>query len=244
LDRISFFSDNFKISGNLSLSNRNGPCIICLHGLDGNKDNSKWLTLSSKLVENGYSCLRFNFRGCGEGVEKSEGNFEDLSLTGRIQDYKSAIDFLEKTEKVDSNRIGSIGSSFGGVVAIVSKDSRIKAITSISSPAKVPQFQEAIIPREVGDYYILPSGRRFRKSFYSDLKKYNILDSVKNSSSLLVLHGNSDEIVSYSHAEKIFKYASEPKRLEIINGADHFFSDKNHLNIAINFILEWFNKYI
>ncbi len=37
----------------------------------------------------------------------------------------------------------------------------------------------------------------------------------------LILHGDSDQTVSYRNAERIFESASEPKQLEIIQGGDH-----------------------
>jgi len=52
------------------------------------KDSGKWPTIASRLYDEGYACLRFNFRGCGEGPERSEGKFEDVSLTGRMHACK------------------------------------------------------------------------------------------------------------------------------------------------------------
>ncbi|MFC1846781.1 alpha/beta fold hydrolase [Chloroflexota bacterium] len=87
------------------------------HGLEGSKDGGKWLGFVPKLISGGFACLRFNYRGCGTDKEKSDGEFIDSTLTRRIQDYNSAIDFVQSLG-INKNKIGVIGSSFGGTVAI------------------------------------------------------------------------------------------------------------------------------
>ncbi|MEM2210319.1 MAG: alpha/beta fold hydrolase [Nitrososphaerales archaeon] len=241
---IVFYSENQRIYGNLHLPYEKAPCIITLHGLESSKDSSKWINIASKLHDEGYACLRFNFRGCGEGEEKSEGEFEDVSLSRRINDYKSALQFLHSIGRVDTNRLGVIGSSFGGMVAIAAKDQRIKAIVTLGTPYKIPRFDKPLIPKEVGQYYVLPSGKRFKKSFYEDLKKYDLLKDIKNAPPILIIHGSADEVVPLDHAKKLYEAASEPKRLEIIEGADHTFSNMDHLKKVIDLSLEWFKKYL
>lgn len=241
---ITFYSENQKIFGNLHLPYEKAPCVITLHGLESSKDSGKWPTIAARLHDEGYACLRFNFRGSGEGSEKSEGEFEDVSLTGRIWDFKSALQFLQDTSKVDIRRLGVIGSSFGGMVAIVTQDERIKAMVTLSTPYKIPRFDEPQIPKEVGEYYELPSGRRFKKGFYEDLRKYNLLKAIRSAPPILILHSSSDEVVPLEHAQKLHEAAPEPKRLEIVEGADHVFSKNEHLNKIIDLGLEWFKKYL
>ncbi len=241
---VTFYSENQKLFGNLHLPYEKAPCIICLHGLEGSKDNDKWLRFSSRLHDEDYACLRFNFRGCGEGSDKSEGDFEDTSLTARIRDYQFALEFLQDTGKVDLKRLGVVGSSFGGMVALAARNRTVKAIVALASPYKIPRFDRPLIPKKEGDYYVLPSGRRFKKGFYDDVKRYDLLRSVKDSPPLLIVQGSSDEIVPLEHAYKIYEAASEPKKLELIKDADHVFSQPAHLNTVINLSLEWFNTYL
>ena len=101
---VTFFSQGQVIFANLGLPFAGSPCVIMSHGLEGSKDGKKWLLLASRLYQSGFSYLRFNYRGCGEGNEASEGKFEDTTLSGRIQDYQAAIDFVN-SNAVDRNRI-------------------------------------------------------------------------------------------------------------------------------------------
>lgn len=244
MSSVTFYSESKKIFGNLHLPYKKAPCVVCLHGLESSKDSAKWITYASRLYEEGYACLRFNFRGSGEGSEKSEGEFEDISLTSRIKDYHSALDFLENNGKVDMNRLGAVGSSFGGMVALATHCRNVKATVVLASPYKIPRYDRPLIPKEEGVYYILPSGRRFKKGFYEDLKKYDLIEDVKNTPPLLIIQGDADDTVPLEHAYKLYEAASEPKKLEIIKGADHIFSQTEHLNKAINHSLTWYKKYL
>jgi len=238
----TFRSEGQLIFGNLHLPHEGAACVVALHGLESSKDSGKWPAVASSLLVEGYACLRFNFRGCGEGSEKSEGEFENLSLTGRIKDYKSALDFLQTTGKVDMNRVGVIGSSLGGMVAIAARDKRIKVMVTLASPYKIPRYEKPLIPREEGEYYILPSGRKFKKGFYEDLQRYDLLQTIKVAPPLLIIHGNADEVVPLGHAHRLYVAAEEPKRMEIVEGADHRFS--TGLDKAVELTLEWFKRYL
>ncbi|MEM2925030.1 MAG: alpha/beta fold hydrolase [Methanocellales archaeon] len=242
--RVAFYSENQRIIGNLHipLVKEKPPCIILLHGLESSKDSGKWPILANKLCSEGYACLRFNFRGCGEGMEKSEGEFEEVTLTGRVKDYLAALQFLQANDKVDINRFGAIGSSFGGMTAIAAQAKEVRALVTMGTPYKIPRFQEPQIPKKIGEYYVLPSGRRFKENFYEDLKKYDLLVAIKKSPPILILHGSSDEIVPIEHAQKLYEAAPQPKKLVVVEGADHVFS--KHLNEALDLSLEWFKKYL
>jgi len=177
-------------------------------------------------------------------LEKSEGEIDDVSLTGRIKDYRSALQFLQDRGKVDMRRLGVIGSSFGGMVALATQDKRVKAMVTLSTPYVIPRLENPQIPKEIGEYYEPQSNKNFRKKFYEDLQKYDLLKAIRSAPPILILHGSLDEVVPLEHAQKLFEAAPEPKRLEIVEGADHVFSRSVHLNKAIDLSLEWFSKYL
>jgi dipeptidyl aminopeptidase/acylaminoacyl peptidase len=236
---VSFSVEQQWLVGNLHLPFRNAPCVVALHGLESSKDSGKWPIIAAQLYDEGIACLRFNSRGCGTGPEKSEGMFEDVSLSGRIHDYQAALTVLHETGKVDTSRLGVIGSSFGGMVALATQDARIKAMVLFSTPYTIPEPRRA-----VGGYYQLPSGRRIKEGFYEDLRTYNLLEAVRSAPPLLILHGSADELVPVEHAQLLYEAALEPKRLEILPGANHVFSRSEHLSRAIALSVEWFKKYL
>lgn len=243
-ESVTFYCNDRRIFGNLHLPYKGAPCIIALHGLESDKDSGKWPIMASRLCKEGYACLRFNFRGCGDGLEKSEGLFEETCLTSRIEDYRAAIKFLLDSGKVDVDRLGVVGSSFGGMVALAAQDERVKAMVVMATPYRIPVLGEPKLSRELGTYYELPSGRRLKDRFFKDLEKYDLLEAVKKAPPILIIHGSMDEIVPVEHALKIYEAAPKPKRLEIIDGGDHIFSRAEHLDKVINLCLEWFNKHL
>lgn len=240
-----FYSEGKKVFGNLHLVSEKSPCVICLHGLESSKESVKWRTFASRLTREGYACLRFNFRGCGEGPEKSEGDFRDSSLTSRIRDYLAALAFLRSASAcIDIGRLGVIGSSFGGMVALAAGDPRVEAMITLATPYDFPSLAKSSNSIESEDY-ILPSGRRLERNFLEDIRKYDILEAARNPkrAPLLIIHGGSDEIIAVEQAYRLAEEASSPKRFEIVEEANHVFSGA-HLHKVIDLCMAWFRQHL
>lgn len=231
--RVVFYSQGQRIFGNLHLPYEGAPCILMSHGLEGSKDGSKWRFLSPRFYDEGFASLRFNYRGCG-GVERSEGESEDTTLTGRIKDYKAALDYLE-TAKVDLKRLGVIGSSFGGMVALAAEDKRVKAIIIMATPSRFP------LPRSKGLFF----APKVKGDFYQDLQAYDLCQSIKRASCpILIIQGEHDELVPMESTYELYENANEPKRLEILEGAEHRLNNPKHLERIATLSLEWFKRYL
>jgi predicted acyl esterase len=80
------------------------------------------------LTDYGYVALRFDMRGCGD----SEGESGRVICLEQVEDTRNALTFLAKHPAVDGARIGVIGSSFGGAVAVYAAgvDERVAAVVS------------------------------------------------------------------------------------------------------------------
>jgi uncharacterized protein len=88
--------------------------FLVLHGFGSNSESSNVLQPTRVLNEFGYVTLRFDMRGCG----KSEGEFGRVICLEQVEDLSNALAFLATHPAVDPARIGAIGSSFGGAVAV------------------------------------------------------------------------------------------------------------------------------
>ena len=242
---VIFHSQGQAIFANLSLPYIGAPCIIMSHGLEGSKDADKWLLLTSRLYDAGFACLRFNYRGCGEGREKSEGKFEDTTLSGRIQDYQAALDFVETTD-IDKDRLGVIGSSFGGTVAIAAQDTRVKAMVTMATPCrfKLPTEEQLRVYQTRG-FFDLPSDRRLKTRFLHDIQRYNVCHAAgKIDYPVLIIHGSADADVPVENAHDLYKKARGPKRLKIIEGGNHGFNNPAHLEQVISLACDWLRRYL
>jgi dipeptidyl aminopeptidase/acylaminoacyl peptidase len=146
----------------------------------------------------------------------------------------------------DEDRIGVIGSSFGGTIAIAAQDCRIRAMVILATPCrfKKPSSKELNTFKKRG-FYELPSGRRLLPSFFSDFNRYDVCQAAGEiGCPLLVIHGSADELVSPSNAYDIYQNSLEPKRIEIISGANHGFNDPKHIEKVINLTIDWFRQYL
>lgn len=242
---VRFSGEGLAIFGNFSLPGVGVPCVVMSHGLESSKDGNKWRLFAHRFHNAGLASLRFSYRGCGEGPEKSEGVFENTTLSGRIEDFRSAIDFVEGTG-IDASRLGVIGSSFGGMAALAAQDSRIKAMVILATPCRpLVTISEPVAKGKRGDFLHLPSGRKLRREVLRDMRQHDICQAAERiGCPLLILHGSDDEIVPVGNAYDLYEHASEPKRLEIIQGGNHSLDGPGQLEDVVDLTLDWFSQYL
>jgi alpha/beta superfamily hydrolase len=111
--------------------------ILChphpLYG--GDMHNNVVEALQGPLAQQGFSTLRFNFRGVGESAgEYGEGARE-------AEDVHGAVDFIAH-EAGEDTHCCLLGYSFGAYVGVkgVAADSRVKALVCISPPVAIYDF--------------------------------------------------------------------------------------------------------
>ena len=242
---VTFHSQGQAISASFSLPHERAPCVIMSHGLEGSKDGSKWHLLATRLYDSGIASLRFNYRGCGQGAERSQGKFEDTTLSGRIQDFQAALDFVTRMA-VDRSRLGVIGSSLGGTVALAAWDIRIKAMVTLATPYLFQKpTEEQLKLYQAKEFFNLPSGRRLRTEFLRELWHYDVRKDVdKIDCPLLIIHGSADQEVSVDDARHLYERAKEPKQLKIISGGNHGFDDPVHLQQVVSLACDWQKRYL
>jgi pimeloyl-ACP methyl ester carboxylesterase len=132
-EAVTFPSAGLKLSGVVHVPSGLRPgerraAFLVLHGFGSNKTSSNTMQPTKVLSELGYVVLRFDMRGCGE----SEGEFGHVICLEQVADTRSALTFLATHPAVDPARIGVIGSSFGGAVAVYTGgvDERVAAVVS------------------------------------------------------------------------------------------------------------------
>jgi fermentation-respiration switch protein FrsA (DUF1100 family) len=93
-------------------------------------------------------------------------------------------------------------------------------------------------------YVDLPSGYRVGRDFFTDILKHDILASCSKISPrpLLIVHGSDDPVVPVQHAHMLHDKAGEPKKLIIIDGADHTFSRRDWEDRVIEVTAEWLEE--
>src|SRR5262249_32290077 len=104
------------------------PAFLVLHGFGSNKTSPTVSGPCKVLNDLGYVTLRFDMRGCGD----SEGERGRVICLDQVQDTRNALTFLAQQPSVDGARVGLIGTSFGGAVAVYTGgvDERVAAVVS------------------------------------------------------------------------------------------------------------------
>ena len=222
-------------------SHKSALIIVC-HGFTGSKEGSgQAVAMGNELASLGFSTLLFDFAGCGE----SEGNWEDLTLTGQIEDLGSVVEW---SRLQCFKRIILTGRSFGGstIIGYTARDKNIDAVCTWAAVARPDQlFSHFIKGRETGasdELLIIESDEaplKLRRAFFIDLARHDLPGCAAAISprKLLVIHGSADQSVPCADAELIYQSAAEPKKLVIIDGADHRFS--NHTSEVWAVFFDW-----
>jgi uncharacterized protein len=79
------------------------PAVLMLHGFTGHKVETHRLFVRTarQLAASGLIVLRFDFRGSGD----SEGEFEEMTIRGEVEDALNALAFLREQRRVDTARV-------------------------------------------------------------------------------------------------------------------------------------------
>ena len=242
-------SDSKTLTGVIELPFNQNPenFVLFAHCFTCNKNFHAPSNISKSLASKGYGVLRFDFTGLGD----SEGDFEDTSFSGNVDDLVAAADFLKREYNAPAL---IVGHSLGGAAALFasSKIESVKAVVTINAPSNLTHVQKHFesslseIEKE-GSANIKIGGRSFKikKHFVDDLENNKDAEAFKEiRKPLLIMHSPQDEIVSINHAEELYRAAWHPKSFISLDGADHMLSDKSESEYAGSVIAAWASNYI
>lgn len=230
------------------------PAVVICPGFAGNKCGKfrMFVTLAQELAKSGIAVLRFDYRGAGD----SEGEFKDITLEGKISDTLKCLDFLSNDPQMDPSRIGILGRSLGGAIAILAarRFSLVKSLAlwapvfksdpwrelweSFKSNQKLDQAKQEMLSKLPAN---IPNLEFLSQFFKLDLQKE--LDGLKKVP-LLHVHGEQDQVVKIQHA-KDFENARlglDNTRFIQLPKSDHDFSDAQELTKAIRETCVWFQQ--
>lgn len=229
------------------------PAIVICPGFGGNKCGKfrLFVTLGQELAKRGIAVLRFDYRGAGD----SEGEFGEITLEGKISDTIACLDFLTQDTHVDSHRLGLMGRSLGGVIAILAA-CRYPSIRSLVLWAPVfnsdpwRQLWESFKsnPNDSHKHEILrhlpiqiPNLAFLQQFFNIHIKQE--LEKLKEIP-LLHIHGEQDQIVKIEHAkayEQARKGLSQTRFVQLPK-SDHDFSNEQEQILAIQETCRWYQQ--
>ena len=246
-EKIFFKSrQGIKLCGILSnpTAEKEKPIIVLCHGFFRSKEGNTYVGLERILNEKGISTFRFDFFGHGE----SEGKFEEVTISEAVDDVLGAIKFLKES---GYGKIGLMGSSFGGMAGIMAA-SKMNDLYVLALKSPVSDFsilfqahqdeQEFKEIKEKGFTYITDiegNQRKLNISFFLDAQKvkgYQVAKKIKIPT--LIVHGDKDDSVPLEQSQRTASLI-ENCRLEVIEGADHGYSNEKHFKEMMDLISEF-----
>lgn len=224
------------------------PVFIVLHGFASDKHNDLSADIANNLVHYGFLTLRFDFQGHGE----SEGEFEEHTIHQQVDDVLSALDFVSTQPYADADRISVIGTDIGGNIALLAaaKDARIRCVVAQGARSHFENhLQSWFAPHEFSEMMLKGvhehAGFRLRKEYVTSARMHDILEELKNVHvPVLFIHGNEDFRVRIEETRQLFLSANEPKQMEEVEGADHWFRGEEARQKLVELTAGWVRRWV
>ena len=223
--------------------------VLC-HGFLSGKNSTTNKTLTRLLNERGIATFRFDFFGQGD----SDGPFEELTTTLAVHQTETALDLISAR---GYDRIGLVGSSFGGLVAILTTAQRrdiaclalkcpvvdfAEELRLTFGPEEFPQWQATdTVPNIMGG----PDRVRLRYAFYEDCLKQIAYGSAEHITvPTLIVQGEQDECVPLHQSKRLFDALNGLKKLELLPEADHQFTRGEDFHRMTTSISDWLSTHL
>ncbi len=160
------------------------PIIVLCHGFSASKNSHTYVRLQELLNNKSLSTFRFDFFGHGE----SDGMFEEITISEAVDDVLNAIKFLKS---LGYNKIGLMGSSFGGITAIITA-SKTSDLFVLALKSPVSDYLEVELEKRTKEeldewkrrgftFYTSGDGKKHRLnySFFEDFQNNNGYEAAK-----------------------------------------------------------------
>jgi hypothetical protein len=215
-------------------SEKSANAAVLVHGGGVTRDEGGFFTrLASGLADAGIISLRFDIRGHGG----SEGRQEDLTISGVVNDIRSAVEHIRA--ETGSHQASVIGASFGGGISAFyasrypEQVKRLVLINPLLNYKKrfiddKPYWHDEHISRDAGEELasqgFIPHSPTFKlgRAFLNEvfyIQPHLALGQVTTPT--LIVHGTKDTFVPVeSSRQAVSSFAGETRLVEI-DGAQH-----------------------
>ncbi len=222
-----------------------GTVVIC-HGFKGFAHFAFFPHLADRLAEAGFRAITFDFSGSGVGDDRESFTnrhaFTHNTYMQELDDLDAVVGEARVRDWIEGG-YGLMGHSRGGGIAILhaDRDSAVKALVTWAAISSTNRWA----PEVVADW---------RQSGYTEITNARTGDVIPLSTAILreveefgettlniasaasrirvpwlILHGDMDEAVPVSEAERLASLSEAASTLRVIDGATHTFGGKHPL---------------
>lgn len=209
------------------------PALIFIHGwMSDQTGNIKRVAEISKL---GFICLTLDLRGHGQ----SAGNLDQYSRKNHLEDIKAAYKHLADLQEVNKEKIGIIGSSYGGYLSAVATNFlKFKWLI-----LRVPALY-------FDDNFDTPSAQLIKQDknafITSGLTPKNslALKGVANfSGEILIIESEKDTVIPHAVIRNYLKFTDKRKlTYKVMQGATHSLETKMQEKEYIDILNNWLSE--
>jgi dipeptidyl aminopeptidase/acylaminoacyl peptidase len=233
------------------------PAVLLLHGFTSSRIESHrfYVHLARALAARGLASLRFDFRGSGD----SEGEFQDMTVQGELDDAKAALDWLIGQPDIDSSRIGVTGVSLGGMVAALLAGRNpnlvrgLALLAAIAEPARFVMGAQQQMAAQGGgqnpleqlarDGYLLFWDYPVGTALVQTIFELNPAQEAANfRGRALIVHNTGDPVVTADNADVYAGALGERATVHKLEGSSHVFSEPLVERQAIEITTAWFTE--
>jgi fermentation-respiration switch protein FrsA (DUF1100 family) len=198
-----------------------GATLIYLHGARNNRE--EMLLQAAMLCRHGYGALLLDMRGHGE----SEGTVSTLGYA-EVEDLRGAVAYLLTRPEVDEERIGVVGNSMGGAVAIrgAARIPEIRVVVAQSAYTSVEDNVATAVRAfmRLPPWLFAPLVVRFgERETGLDIRQVRPIDDVARIAprAILIVQGALDPAVPPENGIRLYEAAGDPKEFYLVPGAGH-----------------------
>jgi dipeptidyl aminopeptidase/acylaminoacyl peptidase len=173
------------------------------------------------LYGKGYNLLTFDSRNHGHSDDDDHSTMKKFA-----EDISAAIDFVEKQSGITNKNTGVIGLSIGGAATIYAAghDDRIKCCITVGAFANPldmmrHQLSSHHVPFNPFGWLLIKYLQRVVGFRFEEIAPERFIG--KTSATVLLIHGENDETVPLSHAERLLAAGKENVELWKIPGRGH-----------------------
>ena len=220
-----------------------GPLCILIHGFTGHMEEDHIKAAQKAMNDAGVSVLRVEMYGHGG----SDGEFKDHTLYKWVTNALTAVKYAKSLDFVTELYLS--GHSQGGLLTMLVGGmcpDDFKALLPLSPAWMIPEIARegnvlgtSFDPKHIPD--MITSGSwELSGDYIRVAQTIHVEDEIERfEGPVLIIHGDADETVPFSYAEKAAKLYKNAE-LVLIHGDDHCFT--KHLNEMADAVRAFFLK--
>jgi fermentation-respiration switch protein FrsA (DUF1100 family) len=231
------------------------PAVVMLHGYGSNKDEAGngYKLAAPELAKAGIASIRIDFMGCGDSTVDHAG----FTLDTGVREAEIAADYVAALGEVDPDRIGVMGWSKGGAIALLAagRDPRFKSALTWAGAVDLSggvYSAEAYGTAKRDGVYVAEFDWReplnLSLGAFETAARTDILAEFSRSTApVFAIAGSDDTVVPPETTERIKAASGNPaSRTFTISGADHTFNvftgDLGAFHTLVQETVDWFRE--